>query len=279
MVLYLQGAVCAEEKGGNVHQVYWRFFGGLNDFLPRERRHQRFSQGLKPGQVSFGKGAEGEGFRFGQTIKDAFEAIGVPHPEVAFMRVNGQAVDFSHQLAPGDEVQVYPHHQVPIHTADEARMPFLPGGKPSFVLDVHLGALVRYMRLAGFDCLYSATDPGDARIAELACEQQRVVLTRDVGLLKRTRVIWGYRLRNVQPKAQFREVVDYFQLKHWFDPFNRCSICNSEELLPLNRVQALSFMPEGVPKTVDELWRCRVCGKIYWQGSHYDGIQRFMETV
>src|SRR5690606_33080521 len=178
MVLYLQSTVCAEEKGGNVLHVYWRFFGSLNDFLPRERRHQRFSQGLKPGQVSFGKGAEGEGFRFGQTIKDAFEAIGVPHPEVAFMRVNGQAVDFSHQLAPGDEVQVYPHYQGPSHAADEASMAFLPGGKPSFVVDVHLGALVRYMRLAAFDYFYTATLPGDACIAELACAQHRVVLTR-----------------------------------------------------------------------------------------------------
>src|SRR5690606_40452700 len=152
-------------------------------------------------------------FRFRQTIKDAFEAIGVPHPEVGLMVVNDQWVDFSHQLAPGDEVRIYPHHQIPDQYAGAARMPFLPEGKPAFVLDVHLGALVRYLRLAGFDCLYSATDPGDARIAELACEQRRVVLTRDVGLLKRTLVTWGYRPRNVQPKAQFREVVNYFQLK------------------------------------------------------------------
>ncbi len=257
-----------------MHQVYWQFFGGLNDFLPRELRRQRFGQRLKPAIVS-----DNGDLRFGQTIKDAFEALGVPHPEVALMLVNGHGVGFNHQLRPEDEIRVYPHHQIPDPYAEEARLPFLPEGKPSFVLDVHLGALVRYMRLAGFDCLYSATDPGDARIAELAWEQQRVVLTRDVGLLKRNQVTWGYRLRNVQPKAQFREVVEYFKLKQWFDLFNRCSVCNSVELLPLSRGEALSFMPEGVPKMVDELWRCQGCGKVYWQGSHYDRIQRFMASL
>jgi len=253
--------------------VKWRFHGRLNDFLSRERRGRDFHHELKPAQ-----GVTAQGSCFGQTIKDAFEALGVPHPEVAVMCVNDRPVDFSYQLQPCDEVVVFPHGEAP---GVEAcwRMPFLPPGKPRFILDVHLGALVRYMRLAGFDCLYEATDLGDARIAELASEQLRVVLTRDVGLLKRNQVTWGYRLRTVQPRLQFREVVTYFGLKPWFDPFNRCSLCNSEQLLPLSRADALRQMPEGVPQTIKELWSCRCCGKVYWQGSHYDGIQSFMQSV
>jgi uncharacterized protein len=263
-----------------VHEVVWRFFGSLNDFLPRARRKRRFAVPLKASAVDAPlEGLPASGWQSsGQTIKDALEAIGVPHPEVAVMLVNGNPVDFAYELIPADVVGVYPH-QEKLPAAPEWHMPFLPSGKPRFILDVHLGGLVRYMRLAGFDCLYSATDLGDPRLAELAEQESRVLLTRDVGLLKRGRVTWGYRPRNTQPKVQFREVVDYFRLRPHFDPFNRCSVCNSQNLVRLSREDALVHMPDGVPLEIEELWHCRQCGKIYWRGSHYDRIRDLIKSV
>jgi uncharacterized protein with PIN domain len=29
----------------------------------------------------------------------------------------------------------------------------------------------------------------------------------------------------------------------------------------------------------DDFWRCNACGRIYWQGSHYDRLRRLVEQV
>jgi hypothetical protein len=42
------------------------------------------------------------------SVKDAVEALGVPHVEVNLTLVNGQSVDFAYRLQHGDYVSVYP---------------------------------------------------------------------------------------------------------------------------------------------------------------------------
>jgi hypothetical protein len=46
-------------------------------------------------------------------VKDAVEALGVPHPEVEAIVVNGVPVDFSYLLHDGDRVDVYPAGSAP----------------------------------------------------------------------------------------------------------------------------------------------------------------------
>ena len=42
------------------------------------------------------------------SVKNAIEALGVPHTEVELILVNGESVDFSYQVREGDSVSVYP---------------------------------------------------------------------------------------------------------------------------------------------------------------------------
>ena len=65
---------------------------------------------------------------------------------------------------------------------------------PRFVLDVHLGRLAAYLRMLGFDTLYQNRCADDC-LAEVARNERRILLTRDVGLLKRGSVTHGYYLR------------------------------------------------------------------------------------
>ena len=212
-------------------------------------------------------------------IKDAIEAIGIPHTEVAVVFVNGVPVEFGYGLRDRDDVEVYPHVSHPDVDAVWLQ-PFLPTGTAAFVLDVHLGKLARFMRTAGFDTVYSPVDPGDAEIAEIADSQNRIVLTRDTGLLKRSRVQYGYWLRATESRAQFREVVGHYGLKQFFQPFSRCSHCNGL-VKQVEKDQVREQLPVGVEEDplLTRFVECEECGHVYWQGSHYTRMQRFFDSV
>jgi uncharacterized protein with PIN domain len=52
------------------------------------------------------------------------------------------------------------------------------------------------LRLLGFDTLYPNNQHDDADLAQIAHDEQRVMLTRDRGLLKRSLIVYGYCLRS-----------------------------------------------------------------------------------
>ena len=182
----------------------FRFYGPLNDFLPWQFRHNRFMHPLR-GPAS---------------VKDAIEALGVPHPEVDVIVVNGQAADFSYRMQDGDDVAVYPaFHSVDI--TGLRRVGTDPPQPVRFVLDIHLRKLAALLRLAGFDARLLADD---AEVAKVSAREGRVALTRDVGLLKRSIIEHGYWVRQTNPELQFVEVLQRFDLANRMDPFVRCGM-------------------------------------------------------
>jgi uncharacterized protein with PIN domain len=241
----------------------FHFHDVLNDFLPAESADRASS------------------YRFDgrPAIKDAIEAIGVPHTEVAVMLVNGCGVNFSYGLCDGDEVHVYPHAAHP-EVVMQYRQDFLPAGRPAFVLDVHLGRLARYLRTAGFDTIYTTIDMGDAQIASIAERDERIVVTRDVGLLKRSRIRYGYWLRETQSRAQFRELISHYRLKPLFMPFSRCPHCNGEVSV-VDKETVSNSLPDKVASdpALENFVQCNDCGQVYWQGSHYTHMQHFFDSV
>jgi hypothetical protein len=80
-----------------------------------------------------------------------------------------------------------------------------------FLLDVHVGRLAAYLRMAGFDALYS-NQASDPELAAIVAREGRVLLTRDRYLLMRTAVDRGYWVRSTEPKQQLLEVVKRFDL-------------------------------------------------------------------
>ncbi len=157
-----------------------RFYAELNDFLPAEDRHQPVERPVH-GRPS---------------IKDLIEAAGVPHTEVDLVLVNGESVDFAYPVRDGDRISVYPVFES-MDIAAVTRVRPEPLRELRFVLDVHLGRLAAYLRLAWFDAFYR-NDVDDAELARIAAGG-RVLLTRDQGLLKRRAVQRGYWLRATRP--------------------------------------------------------------------------------
>ena len=224
--------------------VSFRFYEELNDFLKKQYRKRRFI-------ITF-KGST--------TIKDAIESLGVPHTEVDLITVNGNAVNFNYRIQNNDDIAVYPVYE----SIDISEVQLLRSHvkrEPKFILDVHLGRLVKYLRMAGFDCLYEPSF-NDAEIINISVRQKRIILTRDKGILKNGKVTHGMFIRSTIPKEQFREVISRLQLERFIKPFYRCTACNET----IHKVEKEKIYSQLLPLTREyfsEFYQCSGCKKIY----------------
>ena len=243
-----------------MHRATFRFYADLNDFLPPERRSESF-------EVRF----------FGTpSVKDLIEAIGVPHPEVDLVLADGAPVGFGWRVADGARVAVYPaFSSMDVAPVAAARPPPLPDLR--FVLDGHLGRLARYLRLAGFDAAWDRA-AADAELARLAAGTQRILLTRDVGLLKRREVSHGRWVRATDPARQLAEVVRRYDLARLAAPFTRCLRCNAV-LEPVARDAIAERLPPRVRERHDVFTRCPSCDRLYWAGTHQRRMQQLLDGV
>jgi hypothetical protein len=246
--------------------AFFCLYEELNDFIPQEKRKNRFAYE----------------FTGNPSVKDAIEAIGVPHTEIDLVIVNGQSVGFDYHLAENDEVSVYPvfesldisplvrHREKPLRDArlwDSAK----------FICDVHLGKCAKLLRLLGFNTLYR-NDYSDPQIVESALAEKRCILTRDRGILKRSAVTHGYCLRSTEPRRQAKEVLARFDLYSRAIPFSLCIECNGS-IVAADKDAVLSILPEKTGKCYDEFFKCNSCGRVYWQGNHFIALKETVQSL
>jgi uncharacterized protein len=242
-----------------MNQVMVRAYGPLNDFLPPVRRQLavpvRFS-----GRVS---------------VKDLIEGLGVPHPEIDLILLNGEPVPFDRVVQDSDRIAVFP----PFHHLDIAGVTGVrprPLATIRFVLDGHLAKLARRLRLLGLDATCPA-HADDDELADLADRERRIVLTRDRELLKRRVVAHGYFVRETDAHRQLVEVLQRF-VPLAIAPFSRCLQCNAElRAVPKSVVE--SSLPARVRLHYDLFHTCDVCGRVYWQGSHYKRLSHAVDAA
>jgi uncharacterized protein len=210
-----------------------------------------------------------------RSVKDLVEAVGVPHPEVSLIVVDGSPVGFDHQVAGGERVAVYP----PFRQLDLTGVTTVaPGPRPPrFVLDVHLGTLTRRLRTLGFDCWYRS-DADDVELATVAVDEERILLTRDRGLLMRREITHGYCPRSDDPELQLLEVVDRYGLAPRARPFSRCVRCNGE-LAHAEPHEVHAEIPPRIRREHDTFTRCRDCRRVYWPGSHRSAMATWVDEV
>ena len=240
--------------------AHFRFYEELNVFLPPRCRKVEFDYSFS-GRPS---------------LKDAIESLGVPHPEVDLILVNGLSVGFEQRLQDGDRVSVYPVFEA-LDISGVTRLRPAPLRNPRFILDVHLGRLARLLRLAGFDTLYS-NDQADLAIIDTAAVEGRIILTRDIGLLKHGQVSRGYWIRHQKPAAQLAEVIEKFDLSSKLQPFTRCLECNFP-VETVSKEEVLDALPPRVRERQEFFIRCPGCGRIYWPGTHYQSMRERLAGV
>ncbi len=131
-----------------------------------------------------------------------------------------------------------------------------------FVCDAMLGKLARFLRVLGYDTLY--TQEKDELI--LKKYKDRILLTKDKELCKRFEGHCIY-IHSQDVKEQLEElhITLGLPLKMPERPL-RCSLCNTELVY--------------VGKTRDrDLWVCPKCGQPYWKGSHTERMERMFRNI
>lgn len=236
----------------------FRFYEELNDFLPRERRKREFDYACARAA----------------TVKNAIEALGVPHTEVELILVNGESVDFSYPMQDGDRVSVYPRFEA-FDVRPVLKVRPRPLRETRFIADAHLGGLARLLRMLGFDTLYSNSFH-DSEIRELARQDARIILTRDRELLKSRSITHGCYVHALKPQEQLKEVVGRLQLAGSVQPFRLCIQCNVP-LAPVEKSEVLPELPPQAARYYQRFSRCGACRRVYWEGSHWHRMRDLLK--
>jgi len=230
----------------------FKLHGRLNDFIKPHYRTSTFYKTY---------------FQDRPSLKDSLEAQGIPHPEIGLVRINRSPVTLQHNTPDGQEVDIWPSN-LALAIQDK---------KPAFILDVHLGTLARRMRLLGLDASYSNSF-SDEHIIQAAGKEQRAILTRDLGILKNSRVQVGYWLRADDPDTQIHEILKEFGVAGYMEPLSRCLACNGR-LHPVAKEAVIGSLPERVARRFEEFYQCDACGKVYWKGSHYKKLIDYVGLI
>jgi len=237
-----------------------RAYAELNDFLPKYWRGREFDYSMQGGN----------------SLKHLVESAGIPHTEIEVVLLNGRSVGLDAKVEDGDRIALYPVFES-LDVTPLVRLRPKPLRRTRFVLDVHLGKLALILRLLGFDAKFPGDIP-DRELAEISAGEDRILLTRDTMLLKRSTVTHGCYLHSQDPEEQAVEILDRLDLRGSAEPFTRCLDCGAE-LERTSKESVLHLLEPLTKKYYDEFSVCTDCGKVYWKGSHFGPLLDLLDRL
>ncbi|NLX19274.1 MAG: hypothetical protein GXY53_08355 [Desulfobulbus sp.] len=241
--------------------ICFRFHGSLTELL-----HNRW-QGRKEVLLPFTRAA---------AIKDVLEAFGPPHTEIGSIVCNGQEVDFSWPVSSGQEFEI-DSISAPWDVTKTSLLRPLPLPSLKFYTDLTVGRLTHYLRMAGFDTMYDPDQRGRP-LAVSVQREQRVLLTKNLDLLKYKEVEFGRAVRAVGPAGQLWEVLCLFGVTTLKRPFSRCLACN-RLLEPVKKETVMHRLEPLTIRYYNEFYICRFCDRLFWPGSHVERMRTILNGL
>ncbi|MGW8288863.1 MAG: DUF5615 family PIN-like protein [Candidatus Bathyarchaeia archaeon] len=149
-----------------------------------------------------------------------------------------------------------------------------------FIADGMLGKLTRWLRMLGHDVTYS-TQLEDAELMAVAEKENRVLLTRDLELYQRasSKGIAAFYIEGKTEAEKLAELAERFRFPLTIDlTRSHCPRCNGR--IRLTPKKLLTGKVEvNTLIHFEEFWKCSMCGRVYWQGAHWDGIRATLEEA
>ena len=139
-----------------------------------------------------------------------------------------------------------------------------------------LGSMAKWLRILGYDTKY-VKNMKDEEIAKIAREEERILLTRDKKLASKFKN--SIYLENNGLKNQLRRIIKELALE--IDDKNlltRCIICN-EKIEKIDKEKVKGMVPEHVYESHEEFYICPKCKRIYWIGTHFENMKKFIENI
>ena len=141
--------------------------------------------------------------------------------------------------------------------------------------DAMLGRLARWLRIMGYDTAY-IPDTDDFAVMGLARAEDRLILTRDRALAERR----GFRTLLIESESLERQVLQVWAAAG--PPpdvlVSRCSVCNYN-LVEAEPEMVSARVPPYVQKTHEHFSLCGACGRIYWQGTHWQRMRALVAKL
>ena len=148
-----------------------------------------------------------------------------------------------------------------------------PPAEPRFLCDGSVGGLARWLRAAGYEAEWREGRTGQALLREATGEH--VVVTTDSRLLDRAaggpRVVWVP--SGMDPASQAGVVLRDLLLA---PRAPRCMACGGG-LEPVAKEAVAERIPPRTALWKDEYSRCRSCGQLFWEGTHWERIRARLE--
>ncbi|HDI02321.1 MAG TPA: hypothetical protein ENF93_01610, partial [Ignisphaera sp.] len=125
-------------------------------------------------------------------------------------------------------------------------------------------------------------DIEDWRLLRIAEEEDRILLTRDLGLFRRARKRSIRTLFIEEPAIE--KVLAYLSIKYGIRlDFNkedtRCPECNAKLRYTTSLIDVADKVSSYIASKYREFWICPSCGKVYWQGRHWKTIEKIIEVA
>ncbi|MCD6320554.1 MAG: Mut7-C RNAse domain-containing protein [Candidatus Desulfofervidaceae bacterium] len=142
-----------------------------------------------------------------------------------------------------------------------------------FLVDIMLGKLAKWLRLLGYDTIY--TSISNSRELQDFLEKGYVFLTRRRAWqhyrILRNKPI--YLVQNNEVLEQLCEVIKEFHLQFSPELFcSRCLLCNTL-LVEKDKTEIASYVSDYVLHNFNHFKQCPKCKRIYWSGSHKKRMQ------
>jgi uncharacterized protein with PIN domain len=147
-----------------------------------------------------------------------------------------------------------------------------------FIADCMLGRLAKWLRILGFDTSYCPVIE-DRDLLALSRREGRTLLTRDTGLVEKTRPVKNRLfIASDDWTDQVVQVLDEFGLWDAVHPHTRCIECN-RPLKSLTRTRARNLVTPYVLEHARSFSLCPGCGRVYWRGTHYGDMERKFQAI
>ncbi|TWT44656.1 hypothetical protein RAS1_10710 [Phycisphaerae bacterium RAS1] len=145
--------------------------------------------------------------------------------------------------------------------------------------DAMCGGLARWLRILGIDASFTAGITDDDCVAG-ALADGRVLVSSDTRLFER-RVLRGGALRGLLLPVGLRlpdQVEFVFGRLRLRPGAPRCSACNGQ-LDAATRSDVADVVPARTLIWIAEYFRCRRCGRVFWEGTHWRRIREMKARV
>jgi hypothetical protein len=153
--------------------------------------------------------------------------------------------------------------------------------KPAFLVDSMLGNIAKKLRLLGYDSEYFSNSE-DRELIQKAENEKRILITKDVPLsekAKKQKISVIY-IKNNEEVEQLVQIFKNLKLSKVSVSGNtsRCTECNGE-LKNIDKNNVINKVPDSILEKIKDFWECSNCKKIYWEGTHIERLQRFVNEL